>query len=123
MCVCCVRVCVCVGPAAHIVQRLSQYFMSRRARWAQALLTEADAAWACSLDFCELLRLGYFPRDVRRAWIASRGHDPFFALGLKVLVAVESMRITPSAPTGLDPHVALGLEGVYCIPPMREPMH
>ena len=59
--------------------------MSRRSRWCQLELSLIKASVCAAIDTAELMRLGYDARIIKKAWHATSGPDPYFALSLRIM--------------------------------------
>ena len=114
----------CIGSRQTVVPRLTQHFQCRRARWEQAALTNAQQMYACILDFAELIQSIVPVHIIKAAWFASRGHDPIYSIGLRVIEPLpktsrgeSTSRISFSNRLA---HIDAGVQDMYAV---RLPTH
>ena len=87
-----------IGCVDTILKRLQMNIMSRRSRWCQLELSVERASVCTVIDTAELLRLGYDARIIKKAWHATSGPDPYFALSLRIMYLTLQSKPTSSCP-------------------------
>ena len=109
----------CFGPQISIIGRLTQNFQCRRARWQQLSLSPSQQRLVCTLDLAELVRGSYPTSIIKKEWLSSRGHDPGYTNGIKLLALLPQHRTgTLHSRTSFPRKLArlqLGLTALYGI--------
>ena len=76
------RFCPPIGSPTRIVDRLVSNILTKRARWQQTMISQKSIIRHVILDILELLRLGYHPKYIFRAYNKAIAHDRYYALAL-----------------------------------------
>ena len=76
---------------------------------------------AITHDCIEMLRCGYKPKQILKAWRKSCASDTFFNVGLDIVKDVLMLRI-PSGPVwNINHDVLKMLQQIYCVAPCNYP--